>query len=180
MSLFNDIRSPLKRGVIFNPAYTLHRASAIKFELSHDFVGHDLEPDKGGRPIAGAERHVGGVAAAADQDAADPRRVVARVESVPTPAEIGLEPGAEIHRRRIGRHADIAKIPGAIARRDAHAAAQGDGQMGKVAAHALALYEHVERRLGRVRVLVAKADMVVHKIADRLDPSPAAWGVAEQ
>ena len=37
-------------------------------ELSHDFVRHDLEPDKGGQSIAGAERHVGGVAPAADQD----------------------------------------------------------------------------------------------------------------
>ena len=52
--------------------------------------------------------------------------------------------------------------------------------MGKVAAHALALCEHVERGLGRVRVLVAEADMAVHKIADRLDPPPAAWGIAEQ
>jgi hypothetical protein len=38
------------------------RGRSGSFELSHDFVGYDLEPDKGGRSIAGAERHVGGVA----------------------------------------------------------------------------------------------------------------------
>src|SRR5271170_6667440 len=67
------------------------------FDLSHDLFGHDLEPSEGRRPIAGGERHVGGVAAAADQDPADPRVIVARVERVPMAAEIGFEPGAEIH-----------------------------------------------------------------------------------
>ena len=85
------------------------------------------------------DRHVGGVAALADQDAADARHVVARVEGVPAAAEIGLEPAGEIHRRVGRRHADVAEIAGAIARRDVHAAAEGDGEMGEVAAHARCL-----------------------------------------
>ncbi len=52
--------------------------------------------------------------------------------------------------------------------------------MGEVAAHAPALVEHVERRLGGVRVLVTEGDVGVDKIADRLHPPPAARGIAKQ
>ena len=57
-----------------------------------------------------------------------------RASKIPAVAEIGLEPGAEVHRRGVGRHADVAEIAGAIARRNVHAAAQRHGEMGEVAA----------------------------------------------
>src|SRR5450755_4658714 len=72
----------------------------------------------------GHDRDVGGIATACHQDAADPRLVVAGIERVPAAAEVDFEPGAEIHRRIVWRHADVAEISGAVARRNVHAAAQ--------------------------------------------------------
>src|SRR5688572_65808 len=76
----------------------------------------------------GADRDVGSVAAARDQHPADARRVVAGVESVPMAAEEGLEPRSEIHRTG-RRHADVTQVTGAVARRDVHAPAEGDGKV---------------------------------------------------
>src|ERR1700675_2884831 len=91
-------------------------------------VGGDAEAHELVRAERGGDGDVGGVAAARDQDAADARLVVTGIEGVPTVADIGLEPGAEIHRRGVGGHADVAEIAGAIARRDVHAAAQRHGE----------------------------------------------------
>ena len=60
------------------------------------------------------------------------------------PDEIDLEPGREIHRRVVRRHADVAEIAGAIARRDVHAAAERDREMREVAAHAAPLFMRFE------------------------------------
>src|SRR3712207_7876511 len=49
-----------------------------------------------------SDRDIRGVAPAPHEDAADARRVMARVERIPAAVEIGLEPGAEIHRVGIG------------------------------------------------------------------------------
>jgi hypothetical protein len=59
----------------------------------------------------GHDRDVGGIAPACHQDAADARLIVAGIERVPAAAEIDFEPGAEIHRRIVGRHADVARYP---------------------------------------------------------------------
>ena len=67
--------------------------SAASFD---DLVGPDLEADQRVGAEGLGDRHVGGVAALRDQHAADAGHVVARVESVPVPAEIGLEPAGEI------------------------------------------------------------------------------------
>ena len=131
------------------------------------------------RTEGGAERHVGGVPAARHHDPADARRVVACIEGVPAAAEIDLEPGAEIHRLGFGRNADVAEISGAIARRDVHAAAQRDRQMGKVAAHPATFDQDVGGRPGRAGVLVAEADVGMDEIADRLHARPAERRVAE-
>src|SRR5437868_14439856 len=55
-----------------------------------------------------------------DQDTADPRNVLARVERIPAPADECLEPAAEIHRSRIRVHTDISQVAAAISRRDIH------------------------------------------------------------
>jgi hypothetical protein len=39
------------------------------------------------------ERHIGGVAALRDENAPDARRIVARIEAVPTAAQLDLDPG---------------------------------------------------------------------------------------
>src|SRR5664279_3970018 len=67
------------------------------------------------------------VAATRHQDAADARRIVARIESPPLAAEINFHPGAEILIGIRRRQADVADIAGAIARRNVHAAREGDG-----------------------------------------------------
>jgi hypothetical protein len=61
---------------------------------------------------------------------------VARIDRVPSPAQIDFEPSAEIHRCGIDWQPDIAKMAGAIAGRNVHASAKRNRQMGKVAAHA--------------------------------------------
>src|SRR6266481_445887 len=83
-----------------------------------DFVADDDEFLQVHPPEARGERHVGGVAAGGHQDAADARMVVAGVERVPLARQIDLEPAREIHRRGIGRNADVAHIARAVARRN--------------------------------------------------------------
>src|SRR5580704_664256 len=113
--------------------------------------GHFVGPDPKGLQRVGSEgrgdRHVGRVAAARDEDAPDARRVVARIERVPGRPEVSLEPSREVHRRRVLRHADVAQIAGAIARRNVQAATEGDRQVGEVAADALAFIENLPSRL---------------------------------
>ena len=69
------------------------------------------------------EYRVRGVAAASHENAANARDIVARVKSVPYPAQVRLESRTKIHRGRRGRHTDVAEIAGAVAGRDVHAAA---------------------------------------------------------
>src|SRR5207244_5436197 len=63
---------------------------------SRNLVGPDLEAGQCVWPKGLGDRHIGSVAALRDQDAADPRHVVARIEGAPVPAEIGFEPAGEI------------------------------------------------------------------------------------
>src|SRR6202034_895164 len=113
------------------------KASTHRRDLRH-LVGVDLKTGERVEPERGRDRDVGRVAAARHQNAADARNVMARIERVPAIAEINLEPGGEIHRRLVRRDADVGEISGAIARRTVHAAAERDGEMGKVAADAAA------------------------------------------
>src|SRR5437016_9601928 len=75
-----------------------------------DLVRPDLETDQRVGAEGVGDRHVSRIAPLSDQHAADSRHVVARVECVPPPAKIGLEPAGEIH-WAIGRwHADVPEI----------------------------------------------------------------------
>ena len=77
--------------------------------------------------------------------------------------EKDLEPGGEIHRRRIERHADVAKVAGAIARRNIHRPTERDREMGEIAAYADALAQAVGGHAARVRELIVEADAVVRR-----------------
>src|SRR3984957_1074211 len=145
-----------------------------------DLVGPNPEADQCVRSKSLGNRNVRGITALGDQDAADPRNVVARIERVPAAAEIGLEPAGKTPRGPRQRHADLAEIAGAISRWNVHAAAERDGKVRIVAADTLALVEHFPRRHGRARVLIAERDMVVNEIADCLDPCPAGRRLLEQ
>src|SRR5689334_21106871 len=98
---------------------------------------------------------------------------MARVERVPLAADIGFEPGREIHRSVRDRHPDIAEIAGAIASRDVHAAAERDRQVSKVPADAGAIAVSFPRCPGGARVFVAEDNVLVNVIADGLDTGPA-------
>ena len=99
--------------------------------------------------------------------------VVAGVEGPPAILEVGLEPGAEVHRR--GRRVTpmSPEVAGGVAGRDVQGAAEGDRQVLEVAADADPLGEDVERGAGRARVRVAEGHLRVDPVADRPAPAPS-------
>ena len=96
-----------------------------------------------------------------------------RIKGVPPPAKIGLEPAREIHRAMRRRHADVAKVPGAIARRNVHAAAECDSKVRVVTTNTLGFVEDLPGGHGLARILVAEGDVAMDEIADRLDARPS-------
>src|SRR5258708_33912995 len=58
--------------------------------------------------------NVRGIAALGDQDTADPRNVVARIEGVPAAAEISLKPAGKIPRGEGRRHPDVTENAGPL------------------------------------------------------------------
>src|ERR1700733_12204005 len=124
------------------------------------------------------ERNIGRVTTARDDDSADPRNVVARIEGVPLSFQENFDPGAEIHRVDDG-HADIAEMAIDVARGDVEAATEGQREMGEVAADADAFVEGLERRPGRARLQIVELDVLMHEIADRLHTAPSRHDRAE-
>src|SRR5579859_1585153 len=98
------------------------------------------------------------------------------MEGEPPACEKHLEPGAEIHRRRIKGDPDVTEIAGAVARRDVHATAQRDGKMGEVAAHSDPLAKCTRSRAVIASGAVVEPDLVVHEVADGLNPAPSGRG----
>src|SRR5205807_7382378 len=97
---------------------------------SHDLLCPNLEADQRVWPKRLCDRDIGSVAPLRNQHPPDPGHVVARIEGVPVSTEIGLEPAGEIA-RSVGRlRAHVAKIPGAIARRNVHATAERNSEVG--------------------------------------------------
>jgi hypothetical protein len=125
-------------------------------------------------------RDIGRVPAARHYNAPDAGMVMAGVEGKPPSVEENLEPCAEIHRRGIPGHADLAEIAGAIAGGNVHAAAQRHGEMSKIPADADALGMSFGSHAVAARVVVAEFNVVMHVVADRLHALPAAIDTAEQ
>ena len=88
-------------------------------------------------------------------------------------ADIGFDPAGEIPHRPWLRRADVAEIPGAIARGNVHAAAEGKGEMRVIAADTLAFFIDFPCRLAGASVLVSESDVMVDEIANRLHTPPA-------
>ena len=80
------------------------------------------------------ERHIGGIATTGDQHPTAAGEVVAGIEDVPAIGQKGLEPGGEINGGFAYGNAGVTEVAGAIAGWDIEAAAEGDGEMGKVPA----------------------------------------------
>src|SRR6185369_14164608 len=111
--------------------------------------------------------------------ASDARHVVACVESVPGAAEVDFEPRGKIHNAVGRRGSHVAQVTGTTAGWNIHAAAEGDGQMRVVAADAAALLEGLPCGSGGAGVFIAKDNVVVDKIANRLHALPSRDGLAE-
>ena len=77
------------------------------------------------------------------------------------------------------RRSDIAQIAGAVARRNIHAAAEGDGEMRVVAADAGPFVESLRGAAGGAGVLVVEGNMVMNVIADCLH-ARVAWSRAAE
>jgi hypothetical protein len=147
-------------------------SAGFRFEF-RDLVRPYLEADQRIWSKRLGDGNIGSIGSLGDQDAANPRHVVARIECVPAATEISLEPAGEIADRPRRRCADIAEVAGAVTRRNVHAAAECDGQMGIVAAYAFAFVENFPRRHGGAGVLVAESDVTMDEIANGLHPRPA-------
>ena len=87
--------------------------------------------------------NIGGVAAGRHEDPADAGLVVAGIECPPAVVEVDFKPRAEIH-GPTRRHADVAEVACRVAGGNVQRAAEGDGKMLKVAAHAHALGKDVQ------------------------------------
>ena len=106
-----------------------------------DFISPDFESDKGVGPEGRAYRNVNRVTTSCHQHSPDSRNVVAGIECVPASSEVHFEPGGEVHWTVGRRYAYVAEIASAIACWNIHAATQGDGKMGKIAADAAPFIE---------------------------------------
>src|SRR5271163_1448105 len=82
------------------------------------------------------ERDIGCVTTAGDGDTANARRIVARVEDEPASVEKGFDPGDVVHWRWVWRDADVAQKSIRVTRRNIHAPAESNCEMGKVATDA--------------------------------------------
>ncbi len=124
-------------------------------------------------------RDVGGVPAAADQDPALAAHVVPRVEGPPPVTQPDLHPGREVHRVRVDRHVHVRQVPEDVPGRDVHRPAEGDGQVGEVAAHAVPGGIDVDRGRCRRTAAVGELQVVVDVLADRLHAGVTAGQLAE-
>src|SRR5712691_5967629 len=145
-----------------------------------DLVRPDLEADQRVRAKGVGNWHISCLTALSDQHAADSRHVIPRIKGVPPPAKIDLEPAGEIHRPIRWRHVDVAEIAGAIACRNVHAAAKGDGEVRVGATDGLGFIEYITGGLGRTRMLVPKNDVAMNEIANRLHAPPSHGRLPEE
>src|SRR5215207_7364465 len=161
-------------------ALTLSKRGQGGPALSRYFFGYNLEADQGVRPERQGQGNIGSVSPARDQNATDPRIVVARIKGVPPPPEKDLDPSRKVHGCIGRRKPDVADVPCAVPGRDIQAAAERERQMGVVTADPALLGVSLSGCAGRARVLVAERDMVVDEVADRLHPHPAGRRRREQ
>ena len=109
-----------------------------------------------------------------DDDAADARDIITRIERVPSAFQEHFDPGAE---NPSGRRPapDVTEMAVHVARRDVQASAERESEMGEVSADADALVERLKRRPGRSRLEIVELNMLIHEIADRCTrPHPGA------
>jgi hypothetical protein len=84
---------------------------------------------------------------------------VTGIESVPTSAKERFKPSAEVHWCWIRWYFDVSQISGAIPGGDIEAAAQRDGEVGKIATDAALLGKCLLRSPCRAGMFVAECDV---------------------
>lgn len=149
-----------RRGAIFSVAFA---RSGLFY-----FIRPDGEFAEFGDAEGCGQGYVYGVAAVGHEDSAYSSGVVSGVAGPPLAAEVDFEPGAEIAWGG-GRDADFAEVAGGVTGGDIHAAAEGDGEMGEVAADALALAVDVGCGEGGTGEVVAEGDVGMDPLADGFD-----------
>ena len=77
---------------------------------------------------------------------------------MPLPTDVGFEPGCKVARRIRQGCTDITQIAGAVTGRYVQGAAEGDGQMGIIAAYAALVVIGFRSPARDPRVLVAESD----------------------
>ena len=95
-------------------------------------------------------------------------------------AQVNLEPGAEVHRIRLPRHANVAEIAGAVPCRNVEASAKRDGQVHVIAADPDPLAKHLQRGAIGPGLHVIETNVLVDIIAHRLHEWPAGRQMPEQ
>ena len=98
--------------------------------------------------------------------------VVARIERVPAPFEVDLEPGSEVHRFRGRGDGDVGDVAEDVAGGNVQRPAEGDREMGEVPAHALAGAVGVRGRRPWIRGAGHEHEDLVDVVDDRLHPPP--------
>jgi hypothetical protein len=132
------------------------------------------------RPKGGTNRDICCIPPPRNQDAANTRNVVTSIKSEPPAANEDLKPRAEIHWCGIGGHPDVPQIAGAVPGGNVQAAAQSDGEVGKIATDAALLSKCLLRSSGRTGMLVTECDVAMNEITNCLHSPPTQRCVTKQ
>src|SRR5580658_5434185 len=137
-----------------------------------DFIGYNREALQPGRSERSRDGHIRRIATRGHEHSSDSRLIVARVESPPPALKVDLKPRTEVHRSS-DRNSDVAQISGRVSRGNVQATAKGNCEMLKIAADALAVRVDIQRRFRRTRERIAKSDVCMYPIANRLHATPS-------
>ena len=144
------------------------------------WLRHLIRPNAKTLKGIGAERRCHGdirrVPSSRQEDSTDAGRIVPRIEHMPFATEIRLEPGREIARRMRSPRALVGEISRAVARGNVQRPAERNGQVRVVAAHPTALVIGFQGGPGDARVLIAKRNVLMREITNRLDAFPPRLG----
>lgn len=144
-----------------------------------DLICPDFETLQTILPECSRDRDVGGVPASRNEYSTNPWHIISGIKCVPGTTQKHFYPRCEVS-HAIGRKSShVAEVSSAVSCRDIHTAAERNGEMRVIAAHARTFVERLPRCSRWPRSLIIEGDMVVHEIADCLNSRPSWRGLAE-
>src|SRR5208282_63076 len=149
------------------------RRLADRWHTLIDFIHPDFKALQSIWAEGGGDGNIGRVAASRYEHSSNPGHVVTWIECVPGTAKIDFNPSRKIHHPVRRERSHVAKVSGAVPRRNIHAAAERDSQVGVVATDADTLVEGFPGCSRGTRFLIIENDMAVDKIADGLHARPS-------